>query len=499
MIGAAAAAFFSAIAGGRARADESGCSALAGSHSFAQMQITGATWVMAGSTKDPGAANLPAYCEVTGVIRPVEGSEIGVVYRLPEVWSGKVLGIGGGGWLGNLRLAPEGASDGLRRGYATMQTDAGHPTTSPVFDASSWALNPDGSLNTVKVEDFSRRAIHLMTARGKEVVAAYYGMPPRRSYFQGCSTGGRMGLMEVQRYPDDFDGVIAGAPVYTLRTQTTQTLRSVAFNQPGARLLPGHLKLINDTVLARCDAKDGAADGVLRDPRACDFDPGVLQCAKSQDPATCLSTAQIAAVRRVYKGETTASGAIASYPLEKGGEPGWASFAQGSAEGDWGTNSGGLQAFRGPLLGDPKFDLAGFAADDVHAVRSSAMAAMYDADDPDIAKFVRNGGKLILWHGTNDPGPSMRATIEYYEAANKTTRGAAAATRLFLAPGVGHCRGGSGPDVVDWLTALDRWVELGEAPEEVRATKANSDLSWNLCAYPKLPTGHGGGVYACRK
>lgn len=490
--GAAAAAISIGVAaaGGAARADEAACAAMTGSDGFAQMEITSATWFAASD-------RLPANCEVVGVIRPEEGSEIGVVYRLPEDWNGKVLGIGGGGWLGNTRLEPEGASLGLTKGYATLQTDGGHPINAPVFDPSSWAINPDGTLNTPKVEDFSHRAIHLMTERGKEVVEAYYGDAPQRAYYQGCSTGGRMGLMEVQRYPDDFDGVIAGAPVYTLQTQTTQTLRSVAFNQPGARLQPEHLTLINQAVLAACDADDGAADGVLRDPRVCDFDPGELQCTEGQDPAMCLSAEQVAAVRRVYEGETAPDGSVASYPLEKGGESGWVNFVPASAEGDWGGNSGGLQAFRGPVLGDPDFDLANFTAEDVPTVRSSELAAMYEAADPDIAEFVQNGGKLILWHGTNDPGPSMRATIEYYEAANEATPGAADATRLFLAPGVGHCRGGVGPDTVDWLAALDRWVEQGEAPEEVLATDADSDLSWNLCAYPELPTGQGDGTYAC--
>ncbi len=484
--------------GDPARADEAGCAALAGSDAFAQTEIVGATWYAASTAATNGVADLPANCEIAGVIRPVAGSEIGVLYRLPEGWNGKVLAIGGGGWLGNTRLSPEGASIGLRQGYATMQTDGGHPEVpSMVFDPSSWAINADGSLNTAKVEDFSHRAIHLMTARGKELLEAYYGEAPRRSYYQGCSTGGRMGLMEVQRYPDDFDGVIAGAPVYTLQTQTTQTLRSVAFDQAGARLSAEHLTLINEAVLAQCDAPDGAADRVLRDPRSCDFDPGALQCAQDQDPATCLSVEQVAAVRRVYQGEIGPDGGVASYPIERGGEPGWVGFIPATAAGEWHANSGGLQSFREPVLGDPNFDLSAFTAEDVATVRSSELAALYEADDPNIAAFVENGGKLILWHGTNDPGPSMRATIEYYEAANAATPGAQDSTRLFLAPGVAHCRGGSGPDSVDWLTALDHWADRGEAPEEVLATDADSDLSWNLCAYPKLPTGQRGGGYAC--
>lgn len=464
------------------------CSALTGSRAFAQTQITRAAMVAP-------AAGRPAFCEVQGVIRAAEGSEVGVVYRLPEGWNGKLLALGGGGWMGNVTL--QAASEGLTRGYATLQTDAGH-TSGTGFDASAWAINADGSANQPKLEDFAHRAIHLMTERGKQVIAAYYGRSARRSYYQGCSTGGRMGLMEVQRYPQDFDGVIAGAPVYTLQTQTSAVLRTVAFDAPGARLLPAHLELVNKAVLAACDAADGAVDGVLRDPRQCAFDPGALQCAAGQSGENCLTAAQVTALRRVYAGELAPDGSVASYPLERGGETGWSRFVAATSAGDPGGNSGGLHALRGPLLGEPDFDLARFTAGDVAKVRSSWLASVYEARQPDISAFANRGGKLILWHGFNDPGPSARGTVEYFEAATRATPRAAEAVRLFLAPGVAHCSGGAGPDRVDWLGALDRWVEQGTAPEELPASKANSPLAWNLCAYPKLPTGGADGSYSCR-
>ena len=464
------------------------CTALTGSKAFSQTQITHAAIV-------PAANNLPAYCEVQGVIRAVPGSEIGVVYRLPENWNHKLLALGGGGWMGNVTL--QAAAEGLGKGYATMQTDGGH-TSGTVFDASPWAINADGSANKVKLEDFSHRAIHLMTERGKQVAKTYYGNKASRSYYQGCSTGGRMGMMETQRYPKDFDGVIAGAPVYTLQTQTSAQLRTRAFSAPGARLSNAHLALINKAVLAACDARDGAADGVLRDPRACDFDPAVLACKAGQSPDSCLTPAQIAAMKKVYAGEKTQGGAVASYPLDMGGETGWARFVPATAAGDPGTNSGGLYALRGPLLGDGNFNMDSFTADTVPKVRSSWLADVYEARDADITRFVRNGGKLILWHGGNDPGPSPRGTVEYFEAALKATRNGNSSVRLFLAPGVGHCSGGAGPDRIDWLTALDNWVEKKTAPEQLPATKAGSTLAWNVCAYPKLPTGQADGTYACR-
>ncbi|MEO6079107.1 MAG: tannase/feruloyl esterase family alpha/beta hydrolase [Steroidobacteraceae bacterium] len=464
------------------------CAALGNGPAFAQTQVASAAVVLA-------ANGLPAYCEVQGVIRADKGSQIGVVYRLPENWNRKLLALGGGGWMGNTTL--QAAGEGLKRGYATLQTDAGH-TTGSGFDAAPWAIQADGSANKPKLEDFSHRAIHLMTARGKDVIKAYFGAAASRAYYQGCSTGGRMGLMEVQRYPEDFDGVIAGAPVYTLQTQTSAQLRALAFAAPGARLLPQHLTLVTKAVLAACDAKDGAADGVLRDPRACNFNPAVLACTGGQAADSCLTAPQIAALRKVYAGEKMKSGAVAAYPLDMGGETGWARFVAATAAGDPGTNSGGMHALRGPLLGDSNFDMNTFTAETVGKVRNSWLADVYEAKQTNITPFVRRGGKLILWHGFSDPGPSARGTIEYYDAARKATPRSADALRLFLAPGVAHCGGGSGPDRINWLEALENWVEKNQAPEQLPATKTDSSLAWNVCAYPKLPTGQAGGTYACK-
>lgn len=473
----------------QASSDTAACTALAGSKAFAKTDVQSAVSV-------PAASNLPAYCEVKGVIRPVKGSEIGVVYRLPDKWNSKVLALGGGGWLGNVTLTA--ATEGLGRGYATLQTDGGH-ANGTIFDATAWAVDAEGRANKVRLTDFSHRAIHEMTRLGKEVVKRYYGAAPARSYYQGCSTGGRMGLMEVQRYPQDFDGVIAGAPVYTFQTQTSAQLRTLAFSAPDARLsTTTQLTLVNKAVLAACDARDGAADGVLRDPRNCDFNPAVLACKAGQSPPDCLTAAQITAMQKVYAGEKMKNGSVAAYPLDMGGETGWARFIPVASAGDPGTNSGGMHSLRGPLLRNPEYRLEEFTAESVGMVRNSWLAKTYEAKDTDISKFVRKGGKLILWHGSNDPGPSPRGTVEYYEAALKETRNAGSAMRLFLAPGVLHCRDGAGPDQINWLQALEDWVEKGQAPEQLPATKAGSRLAWNVCAYPKLPTGQTDGTYSCK-
>jgi feruloyl esterase len=454
------------------------CEGLGAAGLFADTKVASARSVAA----DP-AKGLPAFCEVQGTISPVAGSTIGVVYRLPDNWNGKLLGLGGGGWAGNVRI--ESAVQGLQHGYATAQTDGGHATTGP-WD-TAWAANPESRT------DFAYRAIHLMTVVGKQVAAKYYGKPQSKAYYQGCSTGGRQGLMEVQRYPDDYDALITGAPVYNLLVQTSSVLRNQALGAPTAGFTEDQLKLVNDTVLKACDAEDGLADGIVTDPRACRWDPAALQCKAGQSGASCLSPGQVAALRTVYAGERTRAGAVAAWPLSRGGEAGWSRFVQTSATPD-ATNGGGLGGLRGPLLGDPNFDMAKFDRDtDVAKVLNSPFGKSYDADNPDIAAFIKHGGKLLLWHGWYDPGPSPVGTIAYYDNVQKATPSAAGAVRLFLLPGVYHCGGGPGPDQADWLDALDKWVQTGQAPPTILATKRNAKISRPLCPYPTLPHYAGSG------
>lgn len=440
------------------------------------------------------ASGVPAFCEIVGTIEPVAKSRIGVVYRLPQAWNGKFLGLGGGGWAGNTRL--DAAAPGLREGYATGQTNSGHDSPQGVWD-TSWAANPEA------ITDFSDRAIHLMTTLGKDVVASYYKRPQSVAYFHGCSTGGRQGLMEVQRYPADYDGVIAGAPVYSLTTQTIALLRSQAFAHPGATVTEKQLAHLHEAVLAACDTLDGVEDGVVTDPRKCTFDPAKVQCGSGAAGDECLSAPQVSAVRAMYAGVKVSSGEFAAYPLTRGSEGGWSRFIS-TAEPATGrslatTSAGaGLGGLRAAIFGDPQFDLAKFDAErDYRVVRNSPFARAYEAANPDISPFVQRGGKLLLWHGMDDPGPSPFATIDYFEAVQKTTgakvRSLGSSARLFLAPGVYHCRGGPGPDQIDVLGALDKWVASGDAPDTLLATKADSPLSRPLCPYPALPRYKGTG------
>jgi feruloyl esterase len=436
------------------------------------------------------ARNLPAYCEVHATIAPVEGSHIRAVYRLPADWNGKMLGIGGGGFAGNVGL--EAAAPGLARGYAVIQNDLGHPSPSALDP--SFALDADGRPNIPGIVDFGHRATHLATSVGKEVVMRAYGRAPAHAYWQGCSTGGRQGLAEVQRYPNDYDGVIAGAPVYTPLVYSNAILRVQAFHgKPESNLSPAQVPLIRNAVLAACDTMDGVADGIITDPRRCTWDPVELQCGASASASAasgnCLTPAQVETVRRVYAGVRTRDGKFAATPLMRGGESDWARRMIGDANMPLGLNA----LLGAPFVSfivkrDPAYDLLSFDPErDMAALDGGIAAAEVHQQNADISPFVNRGGKLLLWHGFNDPGPSPLSTIEYFESVLATVPAAQDNVRLFLAPGVLHCAGGAGPDRFDALTAIENWVETGTPPASMIATKADSPVSRPLCPYPALP------------
>lgn len=465
-----------------ARATDLACDALKAA-SFDHTTIVSTTMTLADA-----AASTPAFCEVTATISPVPGSRIGVVYRLPENWNGKMVGLGGGGWAGNVLLAR--AMPGLKKGYATAQTDTGHPIPTTAPDV--WRPDKWGTPETFA--DFHYRAIHEMTTLAKAVVAKYYGKPQTKAYFHGCSTGGRQGLIEVQQYPDDYDGVVSMAPVLTLTVQTSSVMRANTLGKPGAALTPELLPAVNAAVLSSCDAKDGLGDGLLEDPRQCSWDPKELLCKADQSGNECLTQPQVEALRTLYTGVRTPDGRVVAWPLARGDESGWRGPVALAGPSSDTSNGGGLGALTGPVFGDPNFNLATFdPARHFDVVGKSAFAKAYEADDPNIAMFTKRGGKLLLWHGWADAGPSPWLTIDYYERVLKATPNVAASVRLFMAPAVGHCAGGRGPDQFDGLTAIDTWVTTGTAPEVLLATKAKPAMTRPLCAYPKVAKYRGGG------
>lgn len=442
------------------------CAALAGAALGDHGKIESGTLVAADAK-----AGTPAFCEIKAALTPVAGSNIGVVYRLPETWNGKILGLGGGGWAGNVTMFA--AQPGLARGYATAQTDGGHPGTS-VWE-NSWTANPEAA------KDFSYRAIHEMTLAAKQIVQTYYGKPQARTYYQGCSTGGRMGLMEAQRFPTDYDGIIAGAPVYSLQVQTSSLLRNKMFAAPGAGFTKAQLELVQSSVLASCG---GTKQGYIDSPRACRWDPKTIECKSGAAAGQCLAPAQVAALRTAYAGIRASDGSWAAFPLMRGGEAGWSAFIATAPGGVDATGGGGMLGLKPLLFGDKPVDLVNLTPGDVLVARSSDFAKMYEATSPDVTAFTAHGGKLILWHGESDPGPSPVGTIDYYHAIGKAHPDAAKNVRLFLTPGTGHCGGGPGLNRPDTLTALEQWIEQGQAPATVIATHDAGPITRPLCPFP---------------
>ncbi|MEN7537034.1 tannase/feruloyl esterase family alpha/beta hydrolase [Aurantiacibacter flavus] len=431
-----------------------------------------ATWVDA-------AEGLPAHCEITATLSPVEGSAIGVVYRLPSEWNGKLLGIGGGGWAGNVTI--EAAADGLAKNFATMQTNGGNAGTN--VWANDWVAE-----KPVAAEDFSHRAVHEMTVAGKQVAASLYGTAHESAYFNGCSTGGRMALMEAQRYPEDYDAIIAGAPVYTLQVQTSAVFRNQTFAQDdgAAGFTPVELQLVQDAALAACDGNDGLEDGLINDPRACTFDPAKLQCTGEKDES-CLSGPQVNALKQVYSGQRASDESWSMFPMSRGGEAGWSLFMATDGSGEDPTGGGGL----GNLF--PLFfergespTLASLDNSDYLAVRASPFAEIYEAKSPDLSAFFERGGKLMLWHGESDPGPSPVGSTDYALQVLGANPQANDQFRYFLLPGVGHCQGGPGADLVDYLGAMDEWASGGTAPERLIGTKDDGSLTRPHCAWPNV-------------
>jgi feruloyl esterase len=471
----------------RASAAEPACSGLETAGLVPNTTVTSARMVVAGA-----APNLPAYCEVDATIRPVPGSNIGVVFRLPEAWNGKLLGVGGDGFAGNLRVGA--AAQGLIRGYAVIETDTGHPSTSPTD--GSFMIDAPGKIDRITLTDFGFRAVHEMTLAGKAIVAHYYSRAPSKSYFEGCSTGGRQGFTEVQRFPDDYDGVISGAPVYDLRVQTSALFRLQFFQKdPSSKLTPKQVQTVNAAVLRACDLNDGVRDGIIEDPSNCKWDPSELAC-KGDDAGTgCLTARQVMAVRRSYNGISTPDGRVAAFPLPRGGELQWTPRSiGGTPDNPFGTNfTLGVQYFMDVIYANPNQAWDSITPEQALGdIGQSETAPLVTANDPDVSAFLKRGGKWIIWHGVYDPGPSPQGTLEYYHAAlaasakkmGVSEAALAADIRVFLAPGVYHCGGGPGPDQFDMLAALDDWAAGGKPPVRIIATKAGSPISRPLCVYP---------------
>jgi feruloyl esterase len=501
------AAAFAALASGQARAAD--CADLS-EHAPPDAEITAATLQPAGSFEIPpglGPARvveLPSYCRIQGVLRPTSDSQIVFEVWLPaEGWNGRFHGIGNGAFAGSIDYSSLAAA--VQAGYATAATDTGHAAGG--LDASWAEGHPE------KVVDFGWRAVHLTTVAGKALTEAFYGSPARYSYFASCSNGGRQGLMEAQRFPEDYDGIIAGAPAYNWTGLFTGFIwNAQVLSEPGAMIPAANASAIAAAVLAACDALDGLADGLVSDPRQCRFAPETLLCAEEETNA-CLTEPQIAALRAIYQGPQTSDGEQIYFGFPPGGETapgslGWDAWIFGAAPGASVQNAFG-GAFVRSMVGAPEgWTPADFDFDRDFEPLEAKTAATLNATDPDLSAFADRGGKLILYHGWSDAGISALGTIAYHDqvAGHMGASRAASFVRLFLAPGMHHCGGGAGPsdfgqggpslesaDPSTSLTAaLEAWVEDGRAPEQVTARQplppgapADQPVRTGLiCAYP---------------
>ena len=454
-------------------------------------QVTSAVSVPAGGPVSIRAANgnsqqisdLPAFCRVAVTLAPTSDSDIKVEVWLPATtWNGKFQAVGNGGWAGSIVYTA--LSDALRQGYAAASTDTGHSGA-----GGSFALG-----HREKLIDFGYRAVHEMTVKAKSIIAAYYGQNAKFSYWNGCSTGGRQALMEAQRYPSDFDGIIAGAPA---NDRTHLTVSGVWVAQAvrateSSFIPPAKFPLIHEAALNACDARDGVKDGVIENPASCKFDPKVLEC-KAGDAATCLTPPQVEAARKIYGGPVNPRTKQQIFPgLMPGSELGWNTLA--------GPQPIALHvdAFKYVVFEDPNWDFMKLNFDSDVTRADKTDNGIVNSTDPNLKPFFERGGKLLQYHGWNDPLIAPLSSVNYYNRVVDTvgTAKADASYRLFMVPAMNHCSGGDGTDTWDKVRVLDQWVETGKAPDQITAshlTKGTVDRTRPLCAFPKVATYKGSG------
>lgn len=460
---------------------------------------------------------VPARCEVHGVIRPSADSEIKFALWLPAAgWNGKYRQEGNGGWAGNIGY--NAMIDPLRRGYATASTDNGHSA-----ENMDWLVG-----HPEKLVDFGHRAVHELAVHAKAIIETHYGKEPSRAYFFGCSDGGREALMEAQRYPEDFNGLVVSAPA----NRWSQLFTAFVWNElallktPDSAIPPSKLPAIQSAVLAACDHHDGVKDALLEDPRACKFDPSVLAC-KGEDGTECLTTAQVDALEAIYDGPKNPRTGEQIYP-------GIAPGTEAATWTNWIAAADPMKTIQA-TLGNPYYGLAVYEnpAWDVRTMDfdkdflygEQKAAPVLNSSSPDLRSFRAHGGKIIHYHGWGDSAISAYASIEYYEAVRAfmakypDARSKASGSledfyRLFMVPGLGHCQGGAGPNRFgnggavrpdtmndpnrDVFAALEQWVEKGVAPEqwigEGRVPgDPNKVMTRPICQYPKVAQYKGSG------
>lgn len=456
------------------------CERLASSLALPNTRVATAVPVAAGSFTPPDGGrpvvNLPAFCRVALALAPTSDSDIRSEVWLPmSGWNGKLYMVGNGAWGGSIQYAA--MAEGLRRGYAAVSTDTGHTGA----DASFAVGHPE------KLIDFGYRSVHETAVQSKATAAALYGTAPRLSYFNGCSGGGRQAFMEAQRYPGDFDGIIAGAPGYNRTDGAFQVLGAMQATHlsPESFIPEEKYAVLHRAALAACDAKDGLKDGLITEPMSCRFDPAVTACTAGDAP-TCLTAPQVAAAKRIYAPVLhPRTGALIFAGIEPGSEPFWGAVA-GKAPHPMYYDLARFIVFQDANWDVKTLDLAEHL-DRARRADNGVLSAL----STDIRPFIDRGGKLLMYHGWADQNIAPRMTVQYVDEA-RTTMGAAKVDegmRLFLVPGMGHCGGGEAPNTFDTITALEQWREHGKAPRTLLASQIKDGQvvrSRPICAYPQV-------------
>lgn len=473
--------------------------------------VESAVPIAAGDYTPPGArtplSNLPAFCRVQARATPTTDSLIRFEVWVPTgtAWNGKLVTTGNGGYSPALSYGD--MAYALRQGYAAIGGDTGHQSSDP--NEMFWGVG-----HPEKIADWGTRSIHAITAPGKQLIAAMQARAPSRAYFYGCSTGGHQGYAEIQRYPDDFDGVIAGAPGNNRIRLNIEFLHRFRSNRtPGDNatliLPPAKAALVTSAAVAACDGLDGVTDGVMEDPRSCTadkFDVSSLLCSGGDAP-NCLTAPQVDVVKKIYAGPANPRTGEQLYPgLVVGSEAGWPAY--------WGgTEPVRADFWRLWTFDNPQWDWWTFDYDRDVRYADAKLGPLVDQVNPDIAAFKASGGKAIVYQGWQDPVVNALDTISYYERVRERQGGQGTTDdffRLFLVPGMGHCSGGSGATAFgnqgtalpnadpssDLLMALDQWVERGIAPDRIVASRiANGTVSRTrpLCPYPRKAVYNGTG------
>jgi len=462
---------------GSARA--ASCESLA-TLSLANTKITLARIVPPGEFQQEGRGRagayktLPEFCRVAATLTPSSDSDIKIEVWLPTSnWNHKLQAVGNGGWAGVISYGT--MADAVKAGYATVSTDTGHTE-----NGGSFVLG-----HPEKLIDFAYRSEHEMTVKAKALVQAFYGNTARRSYWFGCSTGGRQALKEAQMYPDDFDGIVAGAA--GTRTAMALWVAHALLKDPDSHIPPAKYPLIHQAAIEACDAIDGLKDGLIDDPTRCHFDPGVLQC-KGADGPDCLTAAQVQAARKVYSpGKNPRTGAELFGSLTPGSELGWAVMGGGPEPYKSILDQARYVAFK-----DPNWDWRTFDFDKDNDRFERPENVIMNGTDPNLKRFFAHGGRLLMYHGWNDQNVSPYNSVKYLKSVEDTMGGPSKTAdniRLFMVPGMAHCSGGEGPNTFDKIGTLERWVEQGKAPDKIVASHSTGgkvDRTRPLCPYPQV-------------